>query len=86
MPPDTAEEWHVHHRAHQFFYVLEGQATMRMAEEKIVLSAGAGIQVPPGAPHQMANLSSKAVRFLVISAPTTRGDRQSWSRTIEAES
>ena len=86
MPPDTAEEWHVHDRAQQFFYVLEGRATMRVADEKVLLAAGAGIQIPPGTPHQMANLSTEAVRFLVISTPTTRGDRQSRSRPMEADS
>ncbi|MBB6019041.1 mannose-6-phosphate isomerase-like protein (cupin superfamily) [Paenibacillus sp. JGP012] len=34
-----------------------------------------GIEIPPGAPHQMQNQSEADVEFLVISHPTTRGDR-----------
>lgn len=39
------------------------------------LQAQQGIEIPPGARHQARNDSSDGVTFLVISQPTTRGDR-----------
>jgi quercetin dioxygenase-like cupin family protein len=76
MPPGTAEEWHVHDRARQFFYVLDGQATMRTVAGATEVPAGSGVEIAPGIAHQMANASSAAVRFLVISTPSTRNDRR----------
>jgi mannose-6-phosphate isomerase-like protein (cupin superfamily) len=76
MPPGTAEEWHVHDRARQFFYVLDGQATMRTTAGATEVPAGSGVEIAPGIAHQMANASSEAVRFLVISTPSTRNDRR----------
>ncbi|SES90509.1 cupin domain-containing protein [Nonomuraea wenchangensis] len=75
MPPGAAEEWHLHAGARQFFYVLDGQATMRTRQGETIVPAGSGIGIAPGVPHQMANDSGRDLRFLVVSAPTTRGDR-----------
>jgi mannose-6-phosphate isomerase-like protein (cupin superfamily) len=76
MPPGTAEEWHVHDRARQFFYVLDGQATMRTTAGATEIPAGAGVEIAPGVAHQITNASSGPVRFLVISTPSTRNDRR----------
>lgn len=74
MPPGTAERWHVHNRARQFFYVLDGQATMRTVDGETALHTGSGVQIAPTTPHQMANTCGRDLRFLVISAPTTRSE------------
>ncbi|TMR97429.1 NAD(P)-binding domain-containing protein [Nonomuraea basaltis] len=76
MPPGTAEEWHVHDRARQFFYVLDGEATMRTPDGDVSLPVGAGVEIAPGTPHQLNNIAAGDLRFLVVSAPTTRGDRR----------
>lgn len=75
VPPGQAEVWHYHARARQFFFILEGTATMHVDTETVVLRAGDGLEVPPHVPHQFRNASDGDVVFLVISAPTTRGDR-----------
>jgi len=75
MPPQTSEERHVHQKARQFFYVLDGEAVMDLDTEKVVLHANEGIQIEPNTPHTMTNRSDKAVEFLVISCPSTKGDR-----------
>lgn len=51
VPPGKSEQVHRHAVARQFFYILEGRAEMRRADEVFVLSAGQGIEVPPGVPH-----------------------------------
>jgi len=75
MPPGTAEQRHRHVKARQFFYVLEGEAMLEVEGSRHRLQGGEGLHVPPGAAHQMHNTSGADVRFLVVSAPKSHGDR-----------
>ncbi|MEQ1717554.1 MAG: cupin domain-containing protein, partial [Hyphomicrobium sp.] len=75
MPAGTSETRHYHERARQFFFVLSGELTMERAGTRHAIAAGHGLEIRPGARHQAINASSADVEFLVISAPTTRGDR-----------
>jgi len=75
MPSGTAEVRHYHAQARQFFFVLSGTATMELNGEVITLHPQEGVEVPPHIPHQMRNDHPAPVEFLVISHPTTRGDR-----------
>lgn len=75
MPPGAAEQRHRHARARQFFYLLEGTATLELDGVTHRLQRGEGLHVPPGAAHQMRNDSAAGVRFLVVSAPKSHGDR-----------
>jgi mannose-6-phosphate isomerase-like protein (cupin superfamily) len=76
MPAGAAEVRHFHHHAQQFFYVLAGEAAMEVDGRTMILSAGEGIWIPAGTPHQMRNDSGDEVHFLVISHPPSHGDRQ----------
>ncbi len=76
MPPGTAETRHRHRRARQFFYVLAGELTMEMPDGPASLQPGDGLEIPPQLPHRAYNKSHAPVRFLVISVPTTKGDRE----------
>lgn len=75
MPPGSGEKRHYHTKARQFFFVLSGTLTMEMGGEVYPLAAQSGIEIPPGAPHQARNESDADIEFLVISTPTTQGDR-----------
>ena len=75
MPPGSAEIRHHHQHAQQFFYILTGEVLMEVEGVTILIRAGSGIRVPPGARHQIRNPSSTAVRFLVVSQPPSHGDR-----------
>jgi mannose-6-phosphate isomerase-like protein (cupin superfamily) len=76
MPPGVQEQRHFHARARQFFYVLDGELTMELGGAHHSLTAGFGLEISPGEPHQALNNSQKEVRFLVISQPASHGDRQ----------
>ncbi len=75
VPPGAQETRHHHATARQFFFILSGCAVIEIDGERVALAQGQGLEVPPGAPHQFMNESSADVHFLVISHPSTRGDR-----------
>jgi mannose-6-phosphate isomerase-like protein (cupin superfamily) len=75
MPPGKRETQHYHERARQFFFILAGAAVLEVEGRPEALQAGQGLEVPPGARHHIRNEGAAPVEFLVISQPTTRGDR-----------
>jgi mannose-6-phosphate isomerase-like protein (cupin superfamily) len=75
VPPGGAETRHYHEHAQQFFFVLSGEAVMELKNKEIVLGPQQGLAVPPGSPHRLLNRGNMDLSFLVISAPTTHGDR-----------
>lgn len=76
VPPGVGERAHRHARATQLFYLLEGEAVMEFETHDVALVAGQSLHVPAGVAHRFTNCSATGVRFLVVSAPTTRGDRE----------
>lgn len=75
MPPGTYEKRHYHSVSRQFFFVLQGVLTMELAGKRHEICAQQGLEIPPGSEHQARNDSVSPVEFIVISHPTTRGDR-----------
>jgi mannose-6-phosphate isomerase-like protein (cupin superfamily) len=75
VPPGAGEVRHFHSAARQFFYILCGTAVLAFDTGAVTLTQGEGIEVPPGVRHRFANESTVDVVFLVISSPTTAGDR-----------
>ena len=55
-------------------FVLSGELTMELEGEQHRLTAQQGLEIPPGEAHQAQNLCGTG-GVLVISHPTTRGDR-----------
>jgi mannose-6-phosphate isomerase-like protein (cupin superfamily) len=75
VPAGGAEVMHYHNTARQFFYILEGEGTMVLEDRETVLGKGQGLEIQPQMKHQFKNNSNADVHFLVISVPSTRGDR-----------
>ena len=75
VPSGASEVRHIHESARQFFYILSGQATIEANGEHVKLTEGQGLEISPGTPHQFKNESTQDVHFLVISHPSTKGDR-----------
>ena len=75
VPAGAAEVMHYHEEARQFFYILEGEGEMALDDNVIVLKMGQGVEIAPQEKHQFRNRSNREVHFLVISVPSTRGDR-----------
>jgi mannose-6-phosphate isomerase-like protein (cupin superfamily) len=75
VPAGGTEVTHYHERARQFFYVLEGEGTISFEDHEVILQKGQGLEIQPMIKHHFKNNSSMDVHFLVISVPSTRGDR-----------
>ena len=75
IPPGACEGVHLHRRAWQFFYVLEGVATFERDGGRLALRPHEGIEVGAGVPHAIRNDAHADLRFLVVSVPPSHGDR-----------
>lgn len=75
MPAGAAEQWHYHEKARQVFYILLGKATMDIGDETISLLPEEGIEILPGMPHRIRNVSEEPVEFLLVTQPSSAHDR-----------
>ena len=76
MPAGASEAWHVHDVARQFFYLLTGRATLHTPSGPVELSERSGVAVPAGLAHRIVAGADVDTTFLVVSAPSTVGDRR----------
>jgi mannose-6-phosphate isomerase-like protein (cupin superfamily) len=58
MPPGTSEARHFHAVARQFFYILSGSAVLDVEGVEFELAEGDGLEVAPGARHQIFSRST----------------------------
>lgn len=82
VPAGAGEVRHFHSRSRQFFFVLRGEAVLELPEGAVAVSAGQGLHVPPGVAHRFVNCSEEDVIFLVVSSPSTAGDRTNAIDTV----
>lgn len=60
---------HIHHREDEAFFILEGEITFRLGEQRIVAKAGSFIQAPRGIPHAFKNESDAPAKMLIQVTP-----------------
>jgi mannose-6-phosphate isomerase-like protein (cupin superfamily) len=60
---------HVHHRAEEAFYVLEGEATIQCGNQTVHASAGSFVLIPRGVVHTHSNPGRTPNRLLIIFSP-----------------
>ncbi len=65
--------YHLHHAQEEMFIILEGQGTLRVADERLPIHAGDVIFIPPGPqyPHQIINTSDAPLKYYSISTMET---------------
>jgi quercetin dioxygenase-like cupin family protein len=69
VPPGGGPPPHVHSREEEGFYILEGEITFQIGEERIVATAGTFANMPVGTPHSFRNESGKSAKMLISIAP-----------------
>ena len=60
---------HVHSREEEGFYVLEGEITFFVGDQRLIASAGMFANMPVGTPHSFKNEGGKPARMLISVAP-----------------
>lgn len=60
---------HVHRREEESFYILEGQITITLGDERLVAGAGMFVNVPVGTRHAFKNESDQPAKMLISVAP-----------------
>jgi quercetin dioxygenase-like cupin family protein len=69
VPPGGGPPPHVHSREEEGFYVLEGEITFSIGDQRLIASAGMFANMPVGTPHSFKNESDKPARMLISVAP-----------------
>jgi quercetin dioxygenase-like cupin family protein len=69
VPPGGGPPPHVHSREQEGFYVLEGEITFQVGDERIVAPAGTFAHLPFGTPHSFRNASRRPAKLLTWVAP-----------------
>jgi quercetin dioxygenase-like cupin family protein len=69
VPPGGGPPPHVHSRENEGFYILEGEITFQIGEERVVATAGTFASMPIGMPHSFKNESNQIARMLITIAP-----------------
>jgi mannose-6-phosphate isomerase-like protein (cupin superfamily) len=55
VPPGGGPPPHVHSREEEGFYILEGEITFTVGDERVVAKAGMFANMPVGTPHSFKN-------------------------------
>ena len=60
---------HIHSREEESFYVLEGEITFQVGDDRIVAKAGTFANMPVGSLHSFRNDTDKTARMIISVAP-----------------
>lgn len=69
VPPGGGPPPHIHSREEESFYVLEGEITFQVGDQRIVAKAGTFANMPVGSLHSFRNNTDKTARMIISVAP-----------------
>jgi quercetin dioxygenase-like cupin family protein len=69
VPPGGGPPPHVHSREEESFYIIEGEITFLIGDQRLVATAGMFANMPTGCPHAFKNESDKPARMIISVAP-----------------
>ena len=69
IPPQFSTGRHVHRVQEETFYVIEGECEWQIGEETIRALPGTFVFIPPGVPHNIANVADKPARVIMTVSP-----------------
>jgi mannose-6-phosphate isomerase-like protein (cupin superfamily) len=69
LPPGSANTWHKHIRAEEFYFVLEGVGRIRIGRETVTVPKHGGVLVGPEQLRQVFNDTETETLWLIIGAP-----------------
>ena len=69
VPPGGGPPPHIHSREEESFYILEGEITFQIGDDRVVATAGMFANMPIGSLHSFKNASNEPAKMLVSVAP-----------------
>ena len=69
IPPGFSTGLHVHRVQEETFYVIDGECEWHIGEEVVRASPGTFVFIPPGVPHNIANITDKPARVIMTVSP-----------------
>jgi len=69
IAPGKSSRLHLHPVAEESYYILRGEAQIRVGDEECALTPGQVVLIPPGKVHQIENQSNGPLEFLAICIP-----------------
>jgi quercetin dioxygenase-like cupin family protein len=69
VPPGGGPPPHTYSQEEEGFYILEGEITFTMGDQRLVVSPGTFANMPVGTPHSFKNESGRLARMLISVAP-----------------
>ncbi len=69
VPPGGGPPPHVHRREEEGFFILEGEITFQIGDNRVVAKAGTFANMPIGTPHSFKNESNTTAKMLITIAP-----------------
>ena len=69
VPPGGGPPPHIHHNEEETFYIIEGQCSIRLGEEKVLAGAGDFVNVSRGTIHCFHNEGTEAMRMILTFTP-----------------
>lgn len=77
VPSGSSTLRHVHKRAEETYYILEGEALVEVAGESERVGPGDAVLIPAGAPHRLTAVGPRQVIMLCICCPAyAHGDTE----------
>ena len=81
LEPDGGQvPWH-NQEQEEIYFLLEGTAEMCLGAERLTLTAGQAVYIPPRVFHQLTNTGSTAARMLYCYGPA--GDVAHWRQELD---
>ena len=65
-PGETCCPYHAHAAQWEFFYILEGEGTVRRDGDRFTVGPGDAILHPPGEAHQIRNTGTGDLRYMIV--------------------
>lgn len=69
IPARFSTGLHVHRAQEETFYVLEGECDWQVGDRRIRATPGTFLFIPPGVPHNIANVTDTPARVLMTVSP-----------------
>ena len=69
VPPGGGPPPHIHSREEESFYILEGELTFQIGDQRLTATAGMFANMPVGCLHSFKNESDKPAKMLISVAP-----------------